>query len=290
MKSKIALILGAFAVPVTAVLRVLQYMFIIDADGYFNTATALGKVLTWSLYGVYIVTALAALLLLVSRDRFSVRFTHLSNSVIYRTVCLLLGAVIIYDSGYRFGRFMREYDAKPDWIALFGVLTSIFFALIFFMKKRGVLSSIFGLFPPVYICARGITEFFASFEKAHVSESKLELLSVCMLALFTVTLSVMQADVNVKGKRAAALSLAVCAFAAPTSVARLIAVAMGKLNPANKVLEINWAVIQILFIVLAIIVLIRLQSNIYIERDEEDDDGAEDIEVSEIDTEDEIND
>lgn len=258
MKSKHALITSLVLVPVAALLRILQYIFIIDDKGYFSVSSLFDTVLSWSLYAVYALTAVMAVILLISGSKTDSGYTRAVNSSAFRVISFVMAALILFDCGIRTGRMASSMTPYTDWVAVLGIPTAIFFISQVIRVKQSVISAISGIFPAIYICSRGVVEFFASFEKSHISESKLELLTVCAIAMFTVSLCVMHVGVKVSEKRIAATALLVSAIVPATSVSRIVAIITNKYTGASDITDIVWAAIQFIFIIISILVLTRL--------------------------------
>lgn len=260
MKAKHGLIISLAAFLTTAVLRVLQYIFIIDNSGLFSINSVFDKVLSVSLYGMIGVLALIAVLWLFIGDKTESYANGLLNNSGAGCVSITAAAVLLFDSGVRLGQMMA--NKTLDWVAILSLASALYFALLAFdafAKRTSRVTAVLGFFPPIYICVYGVKAFFDSFEKVHVSESKLEILTICALAMMLISFSCSKAGVNISKKRLGAFTMLYISICAPTSLAKLIAFAFGKVTQLY-ITEFVFALFEIAVAVLGVIILAKLDS------------------------------
>ena len=256
MKPKHALITACITVPAAAVIRTLQYIYIIDSSGHYDMSAPFASVLNYSLYAVYGIALLALILLFATGGNSICTFEKTLSDKGSRLVFALLMLAFAYEAGVRVGASMNS--GELDWFALLAAFSALFFFGVSVLPKSKPLSEISGLFPPIYLIAIGVSQYFSALEEAGVSDSKLKALSICALLLYITALCVMNAGVTVSRKRFAAVALLACTAATPASVSRLIAIALGKVAPETPSSEYAWIAIQILIAASAVVSLIRL--------------------------------
>lgn len=258
MKTKHSLIFTLAAAGICVVLRIMQYFFVIDANGYFRPESTAHTILIYILYGVMALAAVTALIIMFTGNRRRVGADVFKNSA---SGFFMLSAAVLMtvDFGVCAGKMLQT--SVPDISALFELLTAIYFTVLGYKILSGSRigkAAAIGLFAPVFVIVYAVTEFFGSFEKVHVSETKFNMLAICAMALFIVTVTLLFAGNAVTKKRLTAVCMLYTVLASPAAVAGLVALTAGEITAESPVRFILKALIEIVFIALAIIALTRI--------------------------------
>ena len=201
MKTKHSLIFTLAAAGICVVLRIMQYFFVIDANGYFRPESTAHTILIYILYAVMALVAVTALIIMLIGSRERMGADVFKNNA---SGLLMLAAAVLMtvDFGVCAGKMLQT--SVPDISALFELLTAIYFAVLGYKILSGSRigrAAAIGLFAPVFVIVFAVTEFFGSFEKVHVSETKFNMLAICAMALFVVTVTLLFAGNAVTKKR-----------------------------------------------------------------------------------------
>lgn len=258
MKTKHSLIFTLAAAGICVVLRIMQYFFVIDANGYFRPESTAHTILIYILYAVMALVAVTALIIMLIGSRERMGADVFKNNA---SGLLMLAAAVLMtvDFGVCAGKMLQT--SVPDISALFELLTAIYFAVLGYKILSGSRigrAAAIGLFAPVFVIVFAVTEFFGSFEKVHVSETKFNMLAICAMALFVVTVTLLFAGNAVTKKRLTAVCMLYTVISSPASVAGLIALITGEIAAESPVRFTLKALIEIIFIALAIIALTRI--------------------------------
>ncbi len=257
MKTKHSLIFTIATAGICAVLRIMQYCFIIDQNGYFRPESTAHTMLIYILYAVMALAAVTALIIMFvgSRERVGAEVFKNNSSGF-----LMLGAAVLMtvDFGICAGKMFQT--SVPDIAALFELLTAIYFAVLGYKILSGSRiggAAVIGIFAPIFVIVFAVTEFFGSFEKVHVSETKFNMLAICAMALFVVTVTLLFAGNAVSKKRLTAVCMLYTVIASPAAVAGLAALIAGKITAESPVRFTVKALTEIVFMALAITAMAR---------------------------------
>lgn len=291
MKSRHAFIFSLIFIPLCCALRILQYTLVIDNSGYFRPQSAMHTALIYALYAAFALAALYALVLLFAGNRENAH-TGIFKSNICGILFCAAGFLMITDAGYGVGGMFGAHTVNPTPIA--ETAAAIYFVILGYRIMSGSRITrshrALGLLVPVYLIAYAISEFFSSFEKVHVSQAKLGMLSICSLSLFSITVILMFAGTAVKARRLTAASMLYAVIAAPCAIADIYAVAVGEMTASSTVQFIIRALTQLIFAVLALTALKNGDTVAEVPTAAEDDSPGEiltDIEANDIITENE---
>lgn len=258
MKTKHALLFTAVSVPVCIVLRILQYIFVIDENGFYQPQDGFDTFIIYMLYIFLAAAAVFALFFMIfGSSQRSGRQVLNSNAAGF--IFILIAIIMMADFGVNTASMLKM--RLPDPVVILELLTAVFYAVLGYTvlsgskPKNGIF--IFGFFAPVYVIAYTIKEFFGSFEKSHVSQVKFNMLTLCALALFVMTVVLLFCGQKVTKRRVTAISSLYAVTASSSSAADLFAAAAGKIPGGIDAGFILNALIQTLFIVIAFIALIH---------------------------------
>lgn len=258
MKNKHCYIFSLIAAPVCALLRLVQYLTVIDADGYFVTATLQQKIISYSVYGVIALAAVFALISLATGNNNEAKFFDIFSGKGMGYLCIIAALCIMTMSGLRLGSSPHSVPTVLNYaLCGVGILAAIGIALYgigalsggFFSESHG-----FGVILPIYFMLLSISEFFASFERSHKSESKLYMVALCALCLFMVSFCLITSSVTVSNKRLVSTAVLYAVCASPITVVRLPFI-----NPTTY--DIVESVLHTALVIIAIIILHKAKPN-----------------------------
>ena len=256
MKSRHAFIFSLIFIPLCCALRILQYTLVIDKSGYFRPQGAMHTALIYALYAAFALAALYALVLLFAGKREFAGINIFKSNVCGVLFCAA-GILMMTDAGIGAGGMIRARTVNPALIA--EAAAAIYFVILGYRIMSGSRMTrghrALGLLVPVYLIAYAISEFFGSFEKVHVSQTKLSMLSICSLSLFLITVILMFAGTAVKARRLTAVSMLYAVIAAPCAIADIYAVAAGEMTASSPAQLIIRALTQLIFAALALTAL-----------------------------------
>lgn len=221
MKNKYLFYTALTSVPLFSVLRILQHVFVIDANGLFVTDTPIKTVLSCSLYVLSGVLAILALISIFTASKDDKLNSKLVSTIPMTGILFIILAIVqLYGSGYLFGVMLKTLKLNAIAILRFG--SAIFFLLygisLLASRKYSVLLKILGFFPPIYSVALGIDTFFKSFEAAHVSKNVLETLTVCAMSVMLYCISASHSSVPITLRRFKAISMLFVAYASASAL------------------------------------------------------------------------
>ena len=256
LKAKHAMIFTFIFIPLCVAVRILQYAFVIDADGYFRPASGMHTALIYILYVLMALTAVFALVIMLagrSRRIDAGVFKNNASGILFLTA----GIVTMADFGICAGKMLRTMSL--DIAAVLEVFAALYFislgCIILSGSKTGGAARILGLFAPLYAVSLAAGTFLDSYEKVHISQTKFTLLTICMLALFVMEVALAFAGNKITEKRFAAVCVLYSVIASTSSISSLYALASGKATADMPVQLILRSVLQLIFAVLSLIAL-----------------------------------
>lgn len=188
-----------FAIPAATSLRCLQYVRLIDTEGFYTLQSTTDTVLRYSVPAVIVLTVLFSLIIMIT-DKEQAQF-NLTRSV--GIVYIVYGLLLAVESGVR--------AAARDVISALAMAAAVYFCIegIVAIKKgkRGGLISLLSMFAPAYFIGAGIKLFFDTVAKANSSAVRLEMLGLCAAALLFAALGGAGAGMNIPRSRIKALAL-----------------------------------------------------------------------------------
>lgn len=253
--------LGALAV----VLRLLQFFLITDSEGYFVNS----GILSWSVYAVIGIGAIFAAVVNIITKKEQADFNAAADTKSIGVLFIVSALLIMISngimlSGASFKIYLPINQAQiPNILniatALLGILGAIYFALLgisLCSDKPSRCPSVMGIFGSLYFALLGINEFYMSFDRAGQSQTKLYMVSVCAIALFTVSLSLAYCKAEVFRGRVLATAGLTLLSTALTGIPTIISMLLG--SAEFSALYIVHALLHTVFAVIACTVLIRL--------------------------------
>lgn len=273
MKLKHGLIITLILLPVTIVLRILQFLFAMDSAGYFVKDTALARFLGPSLYILLIVAALVLLLVMFKKPPTILTMPDILYSKPLGVLFLVLALAIAFYGGLRLGG--AAGDSRFDFAAPFGILSAFFFAALGFYALGGRVKfgvfAVSGLFAPVFMSLYIITLFFESFKQIKISENKFDILSVCALALIFIMLSLVSVGAGgLTIRRLGYVLMIYCLFSSITAVSRGILAVFGVYEYAGG-LDIAWSVVEFVMLIISLVLLRHIAFGTHFEPEPEGD-------------------
>lgn len=258
MKAKHALMFSLIFIPLCSAARILQYIFVIDKNGYFRPENGFHTALIYILYAALALAAVFSLCMMFTGSREKAA-PEIFSGRLCGALFIGAGALMVADFGISAGIMLRT--SVLNAAAILELLSAVYFAMtgygILSKSKLSKSARIFGLFAPVYIIVYAVSEFFSSFEKVHVSQTKLSMLTICAMALLFTTIVLLFSGMNITKKRLCAVCALYAVIASPTAFADLFAAVSGKTDMQSPVKFILNILIQLIFILLSITALIR---------------------------------
>ena len=240
-------------------LRFAQYVFIIDKEGRYVTTSLPEVILKYSVGAVLIISVIFAFIALFALGKARAGEGSLTGGVYAGSISLVIALAISLESGLRVGNMLKTRIV--DWIGIAGVLAVVYFAMLsieLFSARKIKISALFGIFPPVYVYLRGIILFFESFKTVNKSEMRIEMLTICALALFITAFVSVRVKANVRTSRACAVTSISFIMSTLFSLSGIYTFVTG----TGSVERLLWLVQVFLFGALSLIALIRLANNV----------------------------
>ena len=265
MKTKHIFSVFAGLGAVCIVLRLLQFFLITDGEGYFVNE----GVLSWSVYALLGAGALFALIISFITCKEQADFEHAAGTksigflLIAAAVLVMLSSGIML-AGASFELYLPITQAQiPNILNIatgaLGILCALYFALLgirLSSESKTRLSGVLGIFAPLYFALLGINEFYMSFDRAGQSQTKLYMVSVCAIALLTMSMSLCCCKAEIYRGRVIATAGITAIAASITGIPALLAMTAGRIQ--FSALYFAQAVLHTVFAVIAYTVLIRL--------------------------------
>lgn len=259
MKPKNLLIYTLCAAPICLLLRILQNIYIVDTEGNYVISSFSDSCLRLSLAALLLITAVFALVYAAAcKSTFADMRCICSKRV--GIIYIIISALMLVESGLCLGEWFASSFEGIEWVGITGLLAAVYYAVqgMYFAKEQNgsSLAAICGFFPPAYFCIRGIVLFFDSFKHANISSNRLEMLTVCSLALLSITLSAVRAGAKQKQKRVAVTAMLTCIYALTPLGAQLIDFFTAPAPVSPK--SVLWFAQTLLFAAAAFIILLRV--------------------------------
>ncbi len=258
MKTKTVFFFSVITGALGALLRVLQYVLVIDKTGYYDPQTGFEKALVYALPALLGIGTAYALCLLFAGDKNTLCPKNVLCGPAAGVLLVLAAAVMTGDAGIGIGHMLVSKTVNA--VTLLELPTALFFALagcraFLFGKEASAFMRVLGLVPPIYAVLFAVTQFFGSFEQAHVSRSKLLTLATCALALLFITTNAVCAGAELKRKRLDAACLVCVLFCAPNAAGDVFALATGRLGADNLPQTLLFALLLALFTLFSLVLL-----------------------------------
>ena len=217
MKLRSGKVLAFSAAGLFIVLRVIQYVFAMDGDGFFMSDTLMQTVISYALYAVMgIFTVCAFVLFWTKANRY--------GAVVALATCRSVGlsAILYAITLLSYSVFLLMIG---DWLAAFTFTAALYYFLLALRCERArvPMLSFMALFALGYPCARTIRMFFDTFKEIKASETVVSVLAECsaILTVIVLTKLFMQFEENMS----------------KVGFCLMLGVAFGGLSPISAVLD-----------------------------------------------------
>lgn len=183
MKIKTGEKLSIGAALVFILLRAAQYVFVIDAEGFFIKETPAQSILGASLYAAMALFVILSLFFCFNRNnRYNARYGFAAcrgvaySSLLYALSLMVLAAVLLVNG---------------DWLGFVALPAALYYILLAIRcdGKRVAVMDYMALFALAYPCARIIQMFFSTFKEIKASENVIDVISQCAMILAVIVVT-----------------------------------------------------------------------------------------------------
>ena len=200
------------ASAIALVLRVTEYLFFIDAEGYYTG----GGALAFATHACLFLISAFALVIMLSKTKDQAEHV-IAKCKTVGILCALAGVVTMTFSGWAALSFSSAVPAVLHRALLFiGILAAIYLAFFGISVISGKFPEplrFCGFLPALFICLYGVCEFYQAFDRAQQSGTTYFMLSLCALSLFATTLFYGAVGAPVSLKRLTATAVLLPPFA-----------------------------------------------------------------------------
>lgn len=256
MKSKHFVAIAGGFTCVTAALRMLQYLFVIDGEGYYTSRSPL----VYIPYAIFIVIALFSLLVMLSKNKGQADPAVTGGGRVLAVLYIVAALLISLSTGIL---MTAPIGAAPinlyRVVAIIALFTAVFFAVLGISLLKNIMPrflTYIGFLPPIYFCLYGVCEFYSVFERSQQSWTQFNMLSVGTLALFVTALCYATLGAPTSLKRVIATAVLYPPCAAACCVSYLFAHIRGHITVSP--LQTVYIIIQLVFMAAAFTVLLRI--------------------------------
>lgn len=209
--------------------RVLQYIFVIDQDGFFIQQNILSNLL-YILFGVF---ALLSLFVGFSKKNQKESCAELLCSRSVAWVSLIAGlSLMVYAAVLAF---------HNDWLYLPALAAMVYFILLHFYasgKDMPVMKfMVVGALG--YPCCRAIQMFFDTFKEIKASENVIDMVAICAMILMVLSLTKLCMGFEEKTGKVAWSFLVMGAFGALSGIGKLLGLIWGALDMVSIVAAVS---------------------------------------------------
>ncbi|MBQ6947541.1 MAG: glycerophosphodiester phosphodiesterase [Clostridia bacterium] len=173
--------------------RVLQYLLVIDPNGFFLRETLPQQILSDLVYWVMALAAVIAFSFGLNKQN--------KRSVPIKPFCTWYLSVISVMAGlslFLYGLVALLYRQWLGWFALGAALYFLLLPLRLHTKVRGIVSFL-AVFALAYPCASAIDAFFTNFREINASENVVDAVARCAMILMVLSLTKLFLDFDDKG-------------------------------------------------------------------------------------------
>ena len=183
MKIKTAEKLMWGMMAIFALIRILQYIFVIGDDGFFVKTNLWQGLLSDALYVLMAIFALLAFVLRLSRSNRYKTTGDIVCTPLIRTLSLIYAVVLAI--------FAVILLIHMDWLGAVALAAAVYFLLLFFytLGKGMAVMHYMAVFALAYPCVRVIKMFFDTFKEIKVSENIIDMVTMCAMIIATVALT-----------------------------------------------------------------------------------------------------
>ncbi len=170
-------------VALFVLVRLLQYIFVIDADGFFVRETLGQQILSDLLYWLMGAAVLYGFALRINRQN---RDVSLPTPFYTKGTMGWSIVVAVMLTAYAIGELMVK-----NWIGIFALLAAVYFVLLAIRctGKDVKIMSFTAIFALAYPCAAAIRMFFDTFREIKASENIVDMVARCAMILMMVVLT-----------------------------------------------------------------------------------------------------
>lgn len=175
-------------VAVFALLRILQYAFVIDVDGFFIRETLWQQLLSDSLYWAMGIVAVLSLGLRISKDNKAPAKADAFNSTAAKTWSFAVALALV---AYGIAALLLK-----QLIGLFALPAAVYFFLlpIRLNGSKNRMLNLMAVFALAYPCAAAINLFFSTFREIKASENVVDTVARCAMILMMIALTKLYMD------------------------------------------------------------------------------------------------
>ena len=282
MKNKDFVVISAVASAIALVLRGAEYLLFIDEGGYYIGA----KPLAYPLYAILILISAFAFVIMLSKTKSQAESVTAGGTTI--GICCIAAAIFTAAfSGWAALSLSSEVPVMLHRaLVLSGILTAIYLAahgVGSISGKQPFVLRLCGFLPAVFFCIYGVCEFYQSFDRAQQSGTSYLMLSLCALALFTISLFYCSVGAPVSLKRLTATAFLFPPFACVWGGGYLIGCVTGGAD--FSIGHLLFALIHFAFVACAFAAIFRLDKKVYAQKHEAVLDSELDTYINDIPTE-----
>ena len=215
MKIKHFIIFVFCAVPVLVLTRIVQFITIIDQNGYYKTNIGNLIYLEYALPILLGACVIFLAILYFMKGKKTVTFDDLFyNSVPTKIIACLLSITLIWET------VLKIIANKIDLSLLFSILCFLYFIAFALSNKK--LIKIFAIGPISYACARLVIAFFETFKSINASENVYIMISLCCIVILFMAISKLSAGIELYCTRFVLCSLFFMIFSSVSITASLL--------------------------------------------------------------------
>ncbi len=209
VKSGEKLLWGTATVFLT--IRVLQYIFVIDKDGFFIQQNILSNLL-YILFGVF---ALLSVFVYFSKKN--------QNESRAELLCAPSVACVSLAGALSLMVYAAVLGYHNDWLFLPVLAAAVYFVLLYFyaLGKKLAVTKFMAVGALSYPCCRAIQMFFDTFKEIKASENVIDMVAICAMILMILALTKLCMGFGEKSGKVAWSFLVMGAFGALSGVGKL---------------------------------------------------------------------
>lgn len=166
-----------------ALLRILQYVFVIGEDGFFIKTGLWQTLLSDSLYCLMAVFAVLSFVLRLSKCN-----RHKTDAQI---VCTPVTAILSLLNAVALALYALFLLLSKEWLGAVALAAAVYFVLLYFfaLGRNVAVMHYMAVFAVAYPCARVVKMFFDTFKEIKVSENIIDMVAMCSMIIALVALS-----------------------------------------------------------------------------------------------------
>ena len=215
------------ATALLAVLRVLQYVFVLDEEGFFIRESLMQQVLSYALYvamGLFVLLSL--FVLWNKKNGFATDISLARKRGMAWAALLYAVSLFAYSVVLLWGR---------NWMAVLTLGAGVYYILLALRADRSRVPMLYfmSVFALAYPCARVIYMFFDTFKEVKASQTVISVVGMCAMILAVIVLTKLFMQFDEKMSKVAWCFMMCGAFGFLSVVASVLNMAFtGEINPA----------------------------------------------------------